>query len=107
MSGFAPRIVGRLARICSAYDAPFESFGLPQKSHYNATKAHKCRQTADKLTCSKSVVGGTPYLPLVPHPWNWQPRPALMTDSLLSPNSFPTNKSCGELLTLFHKQSWF
>src|ERR1700730_2335812 len=30
-----------------------------------------------------------------------------MTDSLLSPNSFPTNKSCGELLTLFHKQSWF
>jgi hypothetical protein len=28
MSGFAPRIVDRLARICSAYDALFESFGL-------------------------------------------------------------------------------
>ena len=40
MSGFAPPIVGRLARICLAYDALFEFFGLPQKSHYNATKAH-------------------------------------------------------------------
>src|SRR5580692_3157717 len=38
VSGFAPRIGGRLARICSTYDALFESFGLPQKSHYNARR---------------------------------------------------------------------
>jgi formate hydrogenlyase transcriptional activator len=30
VSGFALRIVGRLARICSAYDGLFESFGLPR-----------------------------------------------------------------------------
>ena len=41
------RIVGRLARICLAYDAPFEFFGLPQKSHYNATKA---RNAAEQST---------------------------------------------------------
>src|SRR5947199_8940272 len=38
MSGFAPRIVGLVTRICSAYDALFESFSLLQKSHYNARR---------------------------------------------------------------------
>ena len=79
VSGFAPRIGGRLTRICSAYDALFESFGLPQKSHYNATKARKCRQTVDKSTCIKSMVSGIPHLPVVPHVRNWQPPPVLVT----------------------------
>src|ERR1700756_2557767 len=79
MSSFAPRIVGRLARICSAYDALFESFGLPQKSHYNAARARKCRQTVDKLTCRKSMVGGIPRLRVVPHVGSWRPRPVLVT----------------------------
>ena len=66
-----------------------------------------CRQTVDKLTCSKSLGGGTLYLAVAPHLRNWQPWPVLATSSLLSPNFFPTNKSCGESLTLSRKQSWF
>ena len=89
MSRFAPRIVGQLARICLAYYALFESFGFLQKSH-TMHRAPLCRQTVNKSTRSKTVVSGTPHLPLVPHSRNLQPRPVLMTDS---PNSFPTNKN--------------
>src|ERR1700741_1563700 len=77
----------------------------PLAFYRNLTTMHGgtlCRQTADTSPWSKSVVSGTPHLPLVSH---W--RPVLMTGRVRSPNSFPTNQSCGELLTLFRKQSWF
>src|SRR5438445_12846031 len=103
MSAFAPRIVDRLARICLAYYALFESFGLLQKSH-TMHGGPLCRQTVNKSTRSETVLRGSPHLHLVPDSRHLQSRPALSTDS---PNSHSTNTNCDESLIFFNRASLF
>src|SRR5580700_9323405 len=78
-----PRADLRLGSVVGSHEfaRPTTPCSNPLAFHRNLTTMHGgplCRQTVDNLTCSKTVVSGTPRLPIVPHVRNWRP-PVLVT----------------------------